>query len=63
MGEQRKWATHTRWTEAEEAVLREHYATAPYSMLEEMLPGRARWIGERIAAVEAIDSLVDAEAA
>ena len=42
MGTVRAWATHARWTDYEELVLREHYATARLDELEALLPGRGR---------------------
>jgi 5-methylcytosine-specific restriction endonuclease McrA len=42
MGIERAFGRHIRWTHAEESILREHYATAPFTVLQEMLPGRGR---------------------
>ncbi len=44
MGKVRAFSPHVRWTDAEEAVIREHYPSAPYEVLEQMLPGRTRRI-------------------
>ena len=42
MGASRAWAPHRRWTDVEESVLREQYATARLDELEALLPGRSR---------------------